>query len=543
MLSLALMSLLIPAAGVADAAVTPVLPQQSSLPVRVWLNKRDAQLGDRVRAYASTQADGYLLVLHAEPDGRIRVLFPVDPVEDNFVRGDEEIEIRGRGNREAFRVYASSGVGTVYAAYSRDPFVFNEFARADHWDYSLPDTWYVTDDPEAELTEIAVAMASGAYFDYDIAQYGVGEAVAYAPGGMSLSFYAGTYFGAGFGMFYNPAYYGWYGWGYPYSWGYPYYWGYYPYRWSRAYYWGYPYYWDYPYYYWGYPYYGGYPYYYGYYYSPYGYYGSHYVSHYYGTSWRGGGYAQPRLRYTSRLSPSNAQSRSRRVYAAGQTTSSARRLGASGNLVPATRGAASSARRLTPTSSAAASADRRSSPVTRNTATTSRRNFPQPVRSTPARRVTDAPEVTARPTTAGSGQATARRVTPTRAPSTATTQRVTPTRPTTSGAAVARPVRPTTSRSQATSTRRTPQTTQLRSTTPRVTARPSTPTSSRSSIRPTTVPRRSVTVTPSRPRMSTPSRAPARVTAPRVVRPSAPAARTPTRPAARSSGSSGRRRP
>ena len=192
MLSLALISLLIPAAGVADAAVTPVLPQQSSLPVRVWLNKRDAQLGDRVRAYASTQADGYLLVLHAEPDGRVRVLFPVDPVEDNFVRGGDEIEIRGRGNREAFRVYASSGVGTVYAAYSRDPFVFNEFVRADHWDYSLPDTWYVIDDPEAELTEIAVAMASGAYFDYDIAQYGVGEAVAYAPGRVSLSLYLST---------------------------------------------------------------------------------------------------------------------------------------------------------------------------------------------------------------------------------------------------------------------------------------------------------------------------------------------------------------
>jgi hypothetical protein len=229
MLSVALLSLLVPAVGVdaAPAAIT----QQPNLPVQVWLNTREVRLGDRVRVYTRVATDGYLLVLHAEPDGRIRVLFPIDPVEDNFVRGGSEFEIRGRGDREAFSVFTQSGIGTVYAAFSRDPFQFAEFARNNHWDYGLPDTWQVFNDAEADLTDIAATMASGAYFDYDMTQYGVGEVVAQTSS-QALHFYGNaTYIGVA-----NPyirpwrhyaylsyTYYGWYdpwySYGYPYGWG------------------------------------------------------------------------------------------------------------------------------------------------------------------------------------------------------------------------------------------------------------------------------------------------------------------------------------
>ncbi|MEJ2239064.1 MAG: DUF4384 domain-containing protein [Gemmatimonadales bacterium] len=103
MLSVALLSLLVPTAATASLPAAAALTQQDNLPVTIWLNKRNAQLGDRVRAYARTNADGYLVVLHAEPDGRVRVLFPVDPGQDNFVRAGSDYEIHGRGSREAFR--------------------------------------------------------------------------------------------------------------------------------------------------------------------------------------------------------------------------------------------------------------------------------------------------------------------------------------------------------------------------------------------------------------------------------------------------------
>ena len=127
-------ALLLTSLAIAPAEATVVVQQEA--PVKVWLSKQgDLKRGDRVRVYARAEADGYLLVLHAEPDGRIRVLLPLDPFDDNFVRGGQDLELLGRGDREAFRVYQSQGLGTVYAAFSRDPFRSDAFIRDDHWDY------------------------------------------------------------------------------------------------------------------------------------------------------------------------------------------------------------------------------------------------------------------------------------------------------------------------------------------------------------------------------------------------------------------------
>ncbi|MFQ5704370.1 MAG: DUF4384 domain-containing protein [Gemmatimonadales bacterium] len=172
MLSALLFSLLAPATGL-GATAAPAAVQESDPPVKVWISERDAHLGDEVKTYVRTESDGYLVVLHAEPDGRVRVLFPLDPNDDNFIRGGKKYELRGRGDRKSFTVYASEGIGTVYAAFSRDPFKFDGLVRGNHWDYTLEDTWRVDDDDEAELTDLALRLASGAYFDYDLDQYEV----------------------------------------------------------------------------------------------------------------------------------------------------------------------------------------------------------------------------------------------------------------------------------------------------------------------------------------------------------------------------------
>ena len=69
--------------------------------------------------------DGYVVVLHADANGRVRVLFPVDPGDDNFMKGGQDYEIRGRGDKDAFQV-TSTGAGTVYAAVSMDPMHFDD---------------------------------------------------------------------------------------------------------------------------------------------------------------------------------------------------------------------------------------------------------------------------------------------------------------------------------------------------------------------------------------------------------------------------------
>lgn len=147
-------------------------------PVKVWLNDDRFVRGDRARVYVKTDRDGYVVVLHAEPDGRVRVLFPLDPIDDNYVRAGETYEVRGRGDRDAFTAYDSRGTGVVFAAYSPDPFRFDGFVRQDHWDYRV-DALRVGDDPEADLTDVARQMAAGAAFEYDLVRYDVSARVAY----------------------------------------------------------------------------------------------------------------------------------------------------------------------------------------------------------------------------------------------------------------------------------------------------------------------------------------------------------------------------
>lgn len=165
-----LFALLATVAADPTAATTTVQQQ----PVRVWLSERGPlDKGDRVRVRVRTELDGYLLVLHAEPDGRVRVLFPLDPFQDNFIRGNEEYELPGRGDRETFSVFVPEGEGTVYAAHSRDPFRVQDYSRGDHWDYLL-EAFQVQEDAEAELTALVERMATSR-FDYDLVRYAVGR--------------------------------------------------------------------------------------------------------------------------------------------------------------------------------------------------------------------------------------------------------------------------------------------------------------------------------------------------------------------------------
>ena len=223
------------------ALVAP--PWVDDVPVRVRLNHQQLEVGDRARVYIKTARDGFLVILHADPQGRVRVLFPIDPDADNFVRGGKELELRSRSDREALQIDAE-GSGTVLAAFSVDPFQFDELTRNGHWDFLAlggPDE-QVKNDPLAGLLEIVNNMARDHEFDYDVASYVVGSAnyasdYGYHGHGYGHS-HVGIHFGFGYYPFafgfaygspfcapfcYDPFWYGGFAYGYPYS---PYGWGY-----------------------------------------------------------------------------------------------------------------------------------------------------------------------------------------------------------------------------------------------------------------------------------------------------------------------------
>lgn len=197
-------------------------------PLTVKLNHDQFTSGDHARVYVQSAQDGYLVVLHADPEGRVRVLFPIDPRDDDFMRGGRKFEVRGRADRDAFQI-EGEGSGTVLAAVARDPLSFDAFVRNDHWDFRAlggPSS-AVRDDPLAKLLDIVQHMAgdSSGRFDYDAATYVAGTSrVAY-----EHSYYGWDYpyhFGVGFySPFCGDPFWGWsscfgYGFGYPYGFGY-----------------------------------------------------------------------------------------------------------------------------------------------------------------------------------------------------------------------------------------------------------------------------------------------------------------------------------
>jgi hypothetical protein len=190
---------------------------QDEPPIQLWIsNDRRFLPGERAQVQVRTEGDGYLLVLHVDPEGYLRVLFPMDPDKDNFIRGGKKYEVRSRGNRDAFEADAK-GQGTIYAAVSRQPFQFETFVVGDHWDYGNLAPSRLSNNPEPELNELVRRMAGGD-FDYDILSYDVVEQAAYAsdyyPRSYSYygdpwcySFSCGHYYGsAGFTIFFGRPY-------------------------------------------------------------------------------------------------------------------------------------------------------------------------------------------------------------------------------------------------------------------------------------------------------------------------------------------------
>src|SRR6185437_9475038 len=213
MFSVAMLSILLSAAATASLGARTAVAQAGDPAVKVSLNHRTYDRGDRARVNVKVRDDGYVVVLQLRADGLVRVLYPLDPGNDDFVRGNQSYEVRGRGDREAFTVESANGTGTVYAAWSAVPFNFANFVRGDHWDYGVIGDSALPRDPETGFTNLVQRMAGG-QFQYDLVSYSVQGYVAsaapnyYATAGYSSCAFDpwcdGYGYGSGYGYGYAP---------------------------------------------------------------------------------------------------------------------------------------------------------------------------------------------------------------------------------------------------------------------------------------------------------------------------------------------------
>jgi len=95
--------------------------------VEVWTDRGDSPYtsGQGVRTHFRADRDAFVTILRVDTDGRVRVLFPREPWEDNFARGGRDYEVQGGDDRDAFYIDDYPGVGYLFAVASADPFVYD----------------------------------------------------------------------------------------------------------------------------------------------------------------------------------------------------------------------------------------------------------------------------------------------------------------------------------------------------------------------------------------------------------------------------------
>ena len=167
----------------AMATVRPT-PAINRPQIELWTNRGDAAVytrGDRVRVYFKLDRDAFVTVFRVDTDGRVRVLFPREPWDDNFARGGREFEVEGRSADDAFSIDDYPGVGYLFAVASADAFVYDAIESGDHWDYRAIADGRVRGDPYVAMTDLAERIVAEGYadWDYDVVSYNVEQHYSY----------------------------------------------------------------------------------------------------------------------------------------------------------------------------------------------------------------------------------------------------------------------------------------------------------------------------------------------------------------------------
>lgn len=146
--------------------------------VEIWTDRADDPYatGQGVRVHFRTEQDAYVTILRIDTDGRVRVLFPREPWEDNFARAGRDYDVPGRDSRDsrdAFFVDDNPGVGYIFAVVAGDAFVYDALESHDHWDYRTIAGGRIHGDPYVAVTDLAERIVPPGYgdWDYDLAPY------------------------------------------------------------------------------------------------------------------------------------------------------------------------------------------------------------------------------------------------------------------------------------------------------------------------------------------------------------------------------------
>jgi hypothetical protein len=144
--------------------------------VQLWITQRDIfARGDPMRVWFEVATDAHVTVFRIDTDGRIRVLFPLEPGADDFVQGGERYEILPPGREHAaFVVDDYPGTGYLFALASRDPLDYSAYLTDEDWDFKVVShNERIHGDPYVALTDLVERVVPEDYTEwtYDLVPY------------------------------------------------------------------------------------------------------------------------------------------------------------------------------------------------------------------------------------------------------------------------------------------------------------------------------------------------------------------------------------
>jgi hypothetical protein len=150
------------------ARVTALALRHSDRPgIRVWSTHDEVyRRGERARIYFRTERDAFVTIFRIDTDGRVRVLYPRDPWDDNFVRGGASYVVSSSSRGEAFVVDDDPGVGYVFGVAASDPFNYGAIAGRERWELQRVGD-RVHGDPFAGVMDVVDHLLPPDYADYD----------------------------------------------------------------------------------------------------------------------------------------------------------------------------------------------------------------------------------------------------------------------------------------------------------------------------------------------------------------------------------------
>jgi hypothetical protein len=143
----------------------------------VRITERDFfQRYERVSVSVESYSDVYVTVFRIDTDGRIRVLYPRDPSDNNFVLAGRTYRIPnpyGQRGDHAFVVDDYPGVGYVYVVASLEPFDYRPYIRNDHWEWRyVAHNGRITGDPYVAFVEVVEQiLPRGGFWSFDVVPY------------------------------------------------------------------------------------------------------------------------------------------------------------------------------------------------------------------------------------------------------------------------------------------------------------------------------------------------------------------------------------